>query len=142
MHALSKRPDGRSNRDDDARVVTLESDDCADVLSAVSSDTARAILLELQERPLTASEIATTTGTSIQNVKYHLTNLEDAGLIEVTDRVYSQKGREMKIYAPTAQPLLLVAGSEPTVETDDSIVERPGAIVDSGVSSENAGGGS
>lgn len=125
MHALSKRPDEGPDRTGDPRVVSLESEDCADVLSAVASDTARAVLLALQDRPATASEIADDLETSIQNVKYHLGKLVEAGLVDVIDRVYSKKGREMKVYATAANPLLLVAGSEAWSEESAGPEFRP-----------------
>jgi hypothetical protein len=50
--------------------------------------------------------------TSLQNAQYHLGNLEDAGLIEVADTVYSEKGREMNRYAPADRPLVVFAGRE------------------------------
>ncbi|NIU66678.1 MAG: ArsR family transcriptional regulator, partial [Actinobacteria bacterium] len=47
-----------------------------------------------------------------QNAQYHLGRLEDAGAVEVVDTVYSEKGREMKVYAPADEPLVVVAGGE------------------------------
>ncbi len=50
--------------------------------------------------------------TSLQNVQYHLGNLSEADLIEVTDTRYSEKGREMNVYAPADRALVVVAGRE------------------------------
>jgi hypothetical protein len=50
--------------------------------------------------------------TSLQNAQYHLKNLEDADIIEEVDTVYSEKGREMTVYAPASKPLVVFAGDE------------------------------
>ncbi|ELZ41974.1 ArsR family transcriptional regulator [Halorubrum californiense DSM 19288] len=51
---------------------------------------------------------------SVQAVSYHVDNLQDAGLIEVLDMCYSEKGREMSIYGPSTEPYILFLGT-----TDD-----------------------
>jgi len=55
----------------------------------------------LYEEPQTASDIAKSLDMSVQNAKYHLDKLEEAGLIEIIDIWYSDRGREMNVYAPT-----------------------------------------
>ncbi len=58
------------------------------------------------------SELAAEIDTSLQNVQYHLGNLSEAGLIEVADTRYSEKGREMNVYTPADRALVVVAGRE------------------------------
>lgn len=94
------------------RVIGLDSDDADRLLTAVSSQTARDILAALHETPAAPSELATAVDSSLQNVQYHLNRLEDAGVIEVIDTVYSEKGREMNVYAPSDDPLVVVAGPD------------------------------
>jgi DNA-binding transcriptional ArsR family regulator len=94
------------------RVVGLDSEDAEDVLSALSSETARAILSALHEEPDTPASISDRVDTSLQNAQYHLGKMDDAGLVEVIDTVYSEKGREMSLYAPADRPLVMFAGSE------------------------------
>ncbi|WP_435359458.1 ArsR/SmtB family transcription factor [Haloarchaeobius sp. DFWS5] len=93
------------------RVVDLEGDDADKVFSALSSDTARRIYTCLNEEPRTPSDVAEAIDSSIQNVRYHLEKLEDAGLIDVVDVWYSSRGNEMNVYAPTSGPLI-VSGDE------------------------------
>ena len=100
--------------DSGPRVVDLEGEDADAVFSALSSDTARNIYRTLQEEPHTPSEIAEAADTSIQNVRYHLDNLEEAGLIEVVDTWYSSRGNEMSVYAPSSDALVLASGEEQT----------------------------
>lgn len=109
---LPSRPDTSAADDAEPRVIGLESEDADDLLSVMSSDTARELLGSLHEEPATPSELSTRVDTSLQNAQYHLGNLEDAGVVEVVDTVYSEKGREMKVYAPADKPLVVVAGNE------------------------------
>ncbi|KTG29518.1 ArsR/SmtB family transcription factor [Haloferax profundi] len=102
--------DGQDDRD--PRVIGLDSDEADDLLGAISSSTARSVLASLHESPATPSDLATDVDTSLQNVQYHLGNLSEAGLIEVTDTRYSEKGREMNVYAPADRALVVVAGRE------------------------------
>ncbi|AXG07784.1 ArsR family transcriptional regulator [Haloplanus rubicundus] len=97
--------------DGELRVLSLTDDDAERLIGSVSSETARSILTALEERPATASELADSVSTSLQNVRHHLGNLQEAGLVEVAGTRYSVKGREMKVYAPS-QDSLVVVGSE------------------------------
>lgn len=89
------------------RVVDLDGEDAEKVFGALSSETAREIFTSLHEEPMTASDIADAVDSSIQNVRYHLENLADAGLVEVVDTWYSSRGNEMKVYAPKDGPLIV-----------------------------------
>jgi DNA-binding transcriptional ArsR family regulator len=109
---LPSRPDPPDDGDKDPRVVGIDSDEVDDLLSAISSGTARSILATLHDEPGTPSEVANAADTSIQNAQYHLGNLEDAGLIEPAGTAYSEKGREMTVYAPADRALVVVAGQE------------------------------
>ncbi len=93
-------------------VIGLDSDDTEQLLSALSSDTSRDILASLHETPDTASALADQLDSSVQNIQYHIENLRNAGLIRVADTVYSSKGNEMNVYAPSDNPILIFAGRE------------------------------
>ncbi|WP_159898644.1 ArsR/SmtB family transcription factor [Salinirussus salinus] len=92
------------------QVVGLDDGDSADAFSVLSSDTARSVLGQLYREPATQSELADELGLSIQNVAYHVERLEAADLLTVVDSWYSEKGRNMDVYAPAGDPLVLVAG--------------------------------
>ena len=96
----------------DPRLVDLDEDTADEVFEALSSSTTREIFLELHEQPQAASDLAETTETSVQNVQYHLEKLTEAELIEVVDTWYSERGSEMKVYAPTDESLVLYAGRD------------------------------
>ena len=108
---LPSRPD-LSDDDTDPRVVGLDSDEVDDLLAAIASETARNALAALHDDPGAPSEVADRVDTSIQNAQYHLDRLETAGLIEAAGTAYSEKGREMTVYAPSDQALVVVAGSD------------------------------
>lgn len=97
-------------RDEDPSVLYVDQEESDQVISVLSSETARTIFRMLNERALSASEIADEIDISVQNASYHLGNLRDADLVEVIDTCYSEKGREMEIYAVTRDPKLLVLG--------------------------------
>jgi DNA-binding transcriptional ArsR family regulator len=110
MSALLPRKPPVERSGTDSQVVSLYDDDSDAVFSVLSSEVARRVLAELYRDPATQSELADRVGTSIQNVSYHLDNLADAGLVDVVDEWYSEKGREMDVYAPTGAPLVLMIG--------------------------------
>ncbi len=124
-------PSLSSSAPDDAspRVIGLDSADADDLIGALSSQTARRILAVLHEEPASASEIASQVDSSLQNVQYHLGRMEDAGLVEVFETVYSEKGREMKVYTPSDKPLVVVAARESeTSSLRDALTRLLGAV--------------
>ncbi len=78
------------------------------IAKAISSQTANDILHLLGEGPKSATDITEVLSLPMGTVKYHVENLLEAGLIEVSDTRYSVKGREIKIYQLRDQ-LLIVA---------------------------------
>jgi len=102
----------------DPQVVNLDDTSSDAVFSVLSSTVARTLLAELYRGPATQSELADSVDTSIQNVSYHLDNLVDAGLVGVVDQWYSEKGREMDVYAPDGGSLVLVVGGAVDLEEE------------------------
>jgi DNA-binding transcriptional ArsR family regulator len=96
--------------DSEPRVVDLDSEAADELMTALSSETARRILAALHEEPAPPSELADRVDTSLQNAQYHLEKLESAGAVEVVGSAYSEKGREMSIYGPADSPLVIFAG--------------------------------
>ena len=92
------------------RVVGVDDDEADDLIAALGSETARALLSTLHDRPATKSELADEVDTSLQNVQYHLSRLDEADLVDVVDTAYSEKGREMDVYAAADEPLVLFSG--------------------------------
>jgi DNA-binding transcriptional ArsR family regulator len=118
------------------RVVGLDDDDAEDLLSALSSTTARRILAALHDEPANPAALADSVDTSLQNVQYHLDRLASAGAIEVVDTVYSEKGREMDVYAPADRPLVVVAAdNEETAGVSDVLAKLLGGVAVVGIAS-------
>ncbi len=99
------------DRSGDPQLICLDDERADELLSAVQSDTARSTVRALTREPMTPTELAEFLEMSVENATYHLDNLEDAGLVAVVDTVYSEKGREMAVYGPVEEPLVLFFGS-------------------------------
>lgn len=100
------------DRGREPRLVELDEEVADEVFEALSSRTTRKIFLALHDQPQTASDLADVTDTSVQNVQYHLEKLTGANLVEVVDTWYSERGSEMKVYAPEDESLVLFAGRD------------------------------
>ncbi|MFD1635015.1 ArsR/SmtB family transcription factor [Haloplanus ruber] len=121
---LPSRPDAAAAEEADPRVIGLDDEDADDLLSALSSETAREVLATLHDEPDTPARVADAVDTSLQNAQYHLGNLEEAGLIEVVDTAYSEKGREMNVYGPADRPLVVFAGGGAESDGLESALKR------------------
>ena len=109
---------------DGAHVVSIADEAADEVFRTLSSSTARQILSALYEEPRPASELAAETDTTVQNVRYHLENLQDADLITAADTWYSEKGAEMTVYAPTESALVVCAGRQSTTDRLKSTIKN------------------
>lgn len=94
------------------QVVGIKSEEMEKTVDALASDTARNLLAEIYEDPSVPSELAERLNMTLQRVSYHLDKLEEADLIRVVGTRYSEKGQEMKIYAPVDDPLVVFVGTE------------------------------
>ena len=103
--------------------VVIGRDEPIDVLRVLSCDTAQQILAALTEEPGTASDVAADVDASLQNVTYHLDRLCDAELIAPVKTWYSEKGKEMTVYAATTERLVVRFGGS----SDGSSTERDGS---------------
>ncbi len=112
----------------DPRVVYIDGASATAIINAIASETARKIMATLHDEPQPPSRIAEAVDTSIANVNYHLDNLQDAGLIEAVDTWYSEKGKEMKVYAPTDDPLVF-AGTEERTGKVRSLLQQVGTAM-------------
>ena len=106
------RTNGAVERDREPSVLYVDSEQAEQMLSTLSGETSLTVFRMLTEEALTPSEIAERLDLSVQNASYHVENLTEANLIEVIDTCYSEKGREMEIYAVTSDPKILVLGTE------------------------------
>ncbi|MCU4751099.1 helix-turn-helix domain-containing protein [Halobacteria archaeon AArc-curdl1] len=110
------------------RVVDLEDEDADAVFSALSSTTARKIYTTLNNEPGTPSDVADAIDSSIQNVRYHLEKLEDAGLVEVVDTWYSSRGNEMSVYATADGPLIVTSDQSKAAQLKTALSRFIGGV--------------
>lgn len=91
-------------------VIVLEPGDerAQKIGKAIGSPMANEILHILAGGPKTASDLTESLNIPMGTLKYHIENLLEAGLIEISETRYSVKGREVKVYALRDQ-LLIVA---------------------------------
>ena len=108
----TKEQEEQKRQETSTDVLTIDDERTDEVLSSVSSETARRILTSVHDSPKIPTDLAEELGTTTQNIRYHLDNLEEAGLVEVGDVCYSEKGREMYVYEPSDAPSMLVFGKE------------------------------
>lgn len=133
---LPSTPDLSRAEEAEPKVIGVDSEDADAMLSALSSDTSRSLLSELHDEPDTASGLADRLDTTLQNTQYHLGNLSEAGLVNVVDTIYSEKGREMKVYAPSDRPLVVYAGREDeTLGLKQALARLVGGVALLGVAS-------
>jgi len=112
MSLLPSTDDIDTDQRGEPRVVGVDDDQLDEVLNALSSDTARTLLAEIYSDASTPSELSDRTDLSLQNISYHLDNLEESGLIRVAGTQYSEKGREMNVYAPAEEPVVVFVGTQ------------------------------
>lgn len=110
-------------------MVHIGSEAATALVGAISSETARRIIATLHEEPRPPSRIADAVDTSIANVNYHLDKLQQAGLVADVDTWYSDKGREMTVYAPTDDPLVFAGAQERTGAVRQLLAQVGTAVV-------------
>ncbi|MFC6954496.1 helix-turn-helix domain-containing protein [Halorubellus litoreus] len=119
MGSLIERVQGEVADSDERPLVLDVVDGESDVvLDALAADTRRRVFRALFDEPGTASALADDLDESVQTVHYHLSELQDADLVERVDTRYSEKGNEMAVYGPASDPIVLVGNEEfaPAVE--------------------------
>ncbi|MFB6113273.1 MAG: ArsR/SmtB family transcription factor [Halodesulfurarchaeum sp.] len=94
------------------RIIDIADENAGDVFQALSSDTARQLFLLFRDELRPPPDLAEELDTSIQNIHYHLKKLVEADLVEPVDTWYSEKGVEMKVYAPTDNPLIISSADD------------------------------
>jgi DNA-binding transcriptional ArsR family regulator len=114
---LDQGDEGEKSRIAEPVIILEPGDERAQkIAKAISSRTAGEILQVLEEGPVPLSTISEVLETPISGLTYHITNLLDAGIIEVAEERYSVKGRPVKFYALKKQ-ILVVAPKQVDLKT-------------------------
>ncbi|MDD1678350.1 MAG: winged helix-turn-helix domain-containing protein [Methanomicrobiales archaeon] len=77
------------------------------IARAISSQTASDILNQMKEGNYTATQIAEQLKMPLTTVQYHLENLVAAAMLNITDKKWSKKGREIKVYGLRNQVVIV-----------------------------------
>ncbi|HOI13941.1 MAG TPA: helix-turn-helix domain-containing protein [Methanoculleus sp.] len=96
---------------DDVVVVQPGDERAQKIARAMASQTANAIIQAFGRGPRTSSEVARQMKIPITTASYHIENLLDAGLLEVMETRWSEKGREVKVYG-LANQIVIIASPE------------------------------
>jgi DNA-binding transcriptional ArsR family regulator len=101
-------PDNENYQGDEKLLILPLGEKSKKITQVISNDTARQIIELLADAPLSANDIAQRLQAPLTTITYNLENLESVGLIKVEKIKYSEKGREVKIYAPVRKLIVLV----------------------------------
>ncbi len=99
------------------------------ITQVISNDTARHIIELLADAPLSASDIAERLQAPLTTIVYNLENLEKVGLVKVERIKYSEKGREVKIYAPVRKLIVVVPEKTDRKSVTDLLRKYLGVIL-------------
>src|SRR3972149_11873834 len=122
-------PENDVNPADEKLLILPLGEKTKKITQVISNDTARQILELLADAPLSASDIAERLKVPLTTIVYNLENLENVGLIKVERIKYSEKGREVKIYAPVRKLIVVVPERTDKKSVADLIRKYMGVIL-------------
>ncbi len=121
-------PENQKNPDEKLLILPL-GEESKKITQVISNDTARQVIDLLADAPLSASDIAERLKVPLTTVAYNLENLEDVGLVKVERIKYSEKGREVKVYAPVRKLIVVVPEKTDRNSVGDVIRKYLGVIL-------------
>lgn len=101
-------PDIENEKSEEKLLILPLGEESKKITKVITNDTARQIVELLAGESLTASDIAERLQAPLTTITYNLDNLEKVGLIKVERIKYSEKGREVKVYAPVKKLIVVV----------------------------------
>jgi len=101
-------PENEKDPGDEKLLILPLGEESKKITQVISNDMARQIIELLADVPLSASDIAENLQSPLTTITYNLENLESVGLVKVERIKYSEKGREVKIYAPVRKLIVVV----------------------------------
>jgi DNA-binding transcriptional ArsR family regulator len=119
-----------NEKDGDEKLLILPlGEESKKITQVISNDTARQIIELLADAPLSASDIAERLQAPLTTITYNLENLESVGLVKVERIKYSEKGREVKIYAPVRKLIVVVPEKTDRKSVTDVLRKYMGVIL-------------
>ena len=102
------QPMADDDKRDDVLLVLPLGEESKQITQTIANDTARQILELLADGALSTSAIAKKLEIPLTTAQYNVEKLIDAKLVVVEKTKYSEKGREVKLYAPARRMIVLV----------------------------------
>ena len=102
------KADNEINDNSEKLLVLPLGDESKKITQVISNDTARQIMELLAGQSMSASDIAKELDVPLTTIKYNLENLVDVGLVKIERIKYSEKGRQVKVYAPVRKLIVVV----------------------------------
>lgn len=84
------------------------SEDCRKIARLLSNETSIKILKLLNNRSMSAGDLADELEVRLNTLKYNLDSLLEAGMIRVRHVKWSRKGREIKVYEAVGRVIILL----------------------------------
>lgn len=122
-------PENDVNPGEEKLLILPLGEESKKITQVISNDTARQVIELLADAPLSASDIAERLHSPISTIVYNLENLESVGLIRVEKIKYSEKGREVKIYAPVRKLIVVVPEKTDRKSVTDLLRKYMGVIL-------------
>lgn len=122
-------PENDVNPSEEKLLILPLGEESKKITQVISNDTARQVIELLADAPLSASDIAERLHSPISTIVYNLENLEGVGLIRVEKIKYSEKGREVKIYAPVRKLIVVVPEKTDRKSVTDLLRKYMGVIL-------------
>lgn len=122
-------PENEKDPGDEKLLILPLGEESKKITQVISNDTARQIIELLADAPLSASDIAEHLQAPLTTITYNLENLESVGLIRVERIKYSEKGREVKIYAPVKKLIVVVPEKTDRKSVADVLKKYLGVIL-------------
>ncbi|MDY6966904.1 MAG: helix-turn-helix domain-containing protein [Halobacteriota archaeon] len=94
--------------DEKLLILPLNDKSSKKISQVISNDTARAILGALTDEPLSTSDVAEKLGIPLTTAQYNIEKLMESGLVKVEKTKWSEKFREVKIYAPQKKLVVIL----------------------------------
>jgi DNA-binding transcriptional ArsR family regulator len=102
------KADNEINDNSEKLLVLPLGEESKKITQVITNDTARQIMELLAEHSMSASDIAKHLDVPLTTIKYNLENLVDVGLAKIERIRYSEKGRQVKVYAPVRKLIVVV----------------------------------
>lgn len=120
----------KDNAEDGEKLLVLPlGEESKKITQVISNDTAREIIKLLAERSMSASDIAHTLAVPLTTITYNIENLVDVGLVKIERTKYSEKGRQVKIYAPVRKLIVVVPEKTDRASIADVLKKYLGVIL-------------